>query len=266
MKLFLLKQLLGAGFIGRTLSDFFSKKMLLLNFISFVILIIVYVLSFIILYENFDHLVNLFPQFIVSYMHSSGSFNVLTLLLKLVVWIEIILISAFVLVVVNVIMSMFYTPIIVSHIHKTYYSHIKLTPASFGDSTLTSIKVLIASVVKLCIIGAIFSLLHFIGLGFISALVLLYLFFRFQAINLNYEVALSLMDSKDCKQFLRFNALALFFLNIPLYILSLIPIVNSLTVSLKSLLIAHYMFSALELRSPKGKNEEDVIDVEILES
>ncbi|PAF51326.1 hypothetical protein BKH43_01420 [Helicobacter sp. 13S00401-1] len=264
MKLFLLKQLLGAGFIGRAFKDFFSKKMLFLNFISFVILIVVYILSFIFLYENFDHLVNLFPQFIVTYMHNSGSFNILTLLLKLIVWIEIILISAFVLVVVNIIMSMFYTPIVISHIHKTYYSHIKISPASFKDSTITSIKVLINTVVKLCILGAIFGLLHFIGLGFISALALLYLFFRFQAINLNYEVALSLMDSTKCKQFLRFNALALFFLNIPLYLLSLVPIVNSLSVAFKSLLIGHYMFSVLDMSTTNNRSDEDVIDVEIL--
>ncbi|AFI04468.1 EI24 domain-containing protein [Helicobacter cetorum] len=224
--------------------DFFSFRMLVINLAPVMLGVLFWSMAFYYFSDNIlSYCERFLPHSWSALAHSEGflaslwAFVFKGLVYMLIIWFVILLTL-----IGNVFMSIFYTPLVISYLHKKYYFQVERE--EFGSVTF-SIKYFLKSLIIMLVIMALLTPLYFIPIiGVFLSLIPHFLFFKNtmsldvgSAIFKDYEKYQTLLKQYKMSHY-RFCACC--------YLFSLIPFFNFFATLLQTILLAHYFFTLKE--------------------
>lgn len=252
-------------YFTKAFSDFRHKSMLSLAFLPFVCAILLWVCMLFFGIIHFDFFIQQFPNIWITYASQSGFLPQLSFyLLIFFATLSMLLYGVVIVGIFMVILNALFVPFIVGFVHKHYYSHLNLSPPTFIESLKLSGMLFIKTFAKFAIFSLCCYLLGFIGLGFIGAIIGIFVYFQFYCKNLNHEIGISIMPHDVYTLFLQYNKIPLFFMNVFIFIPLYIPIINCIAIAWQILVLTHYMFAWYEQYS-EYQDKEFIEDAVIIE-
>lgn len=252
-------------YFTKAFSDFRHKSMLSLALLPFMCAILLWFCMLFFGIIHFDFFIQQFPNIWINYASQSGFLPQLSFYLLIFFATLSMLLYGVVLVgIFMVILNALFVPFIVGFVHKHYYSHLNLSPPTFIESLKLSGMLFIKTFAKFAIFSLCCYLLGFIGLGFIGAIIGIFVYFQFYCKNLNHEIGISIMPYDVYTLFLQYNKIPLFFINVFIFMPLYIPIINCLAIAWQILVLTHYMFAWYEQYS-EYQDKEFIEDAVIIE-
>lgn len=246
-------------YISLSFDSLKDTKMILLSIFPFTFSFIIWAIFFVVSIIHFSWYIGQFPNIWVEYAYlQNGIFsNIAYYLLYFCAISTMILYGIVIFGVCNIIASCFISPFVVSFVKDKYYGYITLNAPNFIESLKLSSLIFIKTFAKFAILSILCYCLGFIGLGFIGVILSVFIYFRFFSVNLNYEIALNIMNKQECEIFFMQNRIPLFFLNIIIFIPLYIPILNFFVLVWQMLVLTHFM---LEIYSKDAEIQAEVIE------
>ncbi|WP_121021080.1 EI24 domain-containing protein [Helicobacter vulpis] len=229
--------------------DFLSWKMLFLNLGPVLIGLLFW--SVLLFYFG-DNLVRILEGFLPTswyrYAHSGGFMPAFFLVFfKCFVYI---LLGLFVLIlslIGNVLVAIFYTPIVVAHVHKKDYPHLPLE--GFGDISFC-LQHFLKQLAYLCMFLLVCSPLYFIPvIGVFVSLIPHYFFFKN---TLCFDIATSIFNQERYTEILKDRKISLHKVAILSYLFSLIPVFNFFATLLQTIILTRYF---LEIKAQEKSSQ-----------
>ncbi|WP_411682672.1 EI24 domain-containing protein [Helicobacter felis] len=223
--------------IQESWKDFLSWKMLLVNLGP---LLIGFAFWGVLLLHFGDNFVRILEGFLPTswyrYAHSGGFTPALFLLVfKFFVYA---LLGLFVLIlslIGNVLMAIFYTPIVVAYVRKKDYPNLSLE--GFGDMGLC-LQHFLKQLAYFCMFLLVCSPLYFIPfIGVFVSLIPHYFFFKN---TLSFDIATSIFNQDHYTQVLRTHKISHHKISIAAYLFSLIPVFNFFATLLQTIVLTRY--------------------------
>ncbi|WQS46010.1 EI24 domain-containing protein [Helicobacter pylori] len=229
----------------KSFNDFLSTRMILINLGPILLSLAFFGAIF---YYNGGSIVGycqtLLPQSLSDYSHSQGFFaGVFVWVFKALVYFLIFWIAILLSLVINILASIFYTPLVVSYLHQKYYPHVVLE--EFG-SILFSIKYFkyfLKSLIFMLLFLAVltpFYFIPFIGVfGVFFSIVPHFLFFKN---TMSLDIASMIFNHQSYQNLLKQHRLKHYRFSFFCYLFSLIPFFNFFATLLQTLMLTHYFF------------------------
>lgn len=224
--------------IKKSWRDFFSFKMLALNFLP--IIISLFLWGSILLYfsnEIFGYLAHFLPTSWQNLYESQGIFaHVVNLFITLFLYILLIFFILLLTLISNVFISIFYAPFVITHLHKKYYDKISLD--SFGGFG-ASMKHFSKSFLWLILFIIIFTPLYFIPfIGFLAIIVPHFFFFKNMMF---FDLGSYIFTQAEYQACLRHHKGKNFQITLIAYIFSFIPIFNLFATLLQTIILSRHL-------------------------
>lgn len=220
-----------------------SRQMIILSLLPFGVSMLVWVAFLLVSITHFSWYIGQFPSIWVEYaMAQSSVFSVISYyLLYTLAIISMILYGILIFGVCNVLISMFISPFVVAFVVRTYYPHLRLSAPNFMESFKISSLIFLKTFAQFVGLSLLCYCLGFIGLGFIGVILSVFIYFRFFSVNLNYEIALNIMDKAHTQRLFNEGKIALFFINVIIFIPLYIPGLNLFVLVWQMLTLSHFM-------------------------
>lgn len=224
--------------IKKSWEDFFSLKMLILNI--FPVLIGVLFWGTLLFYFNediFEWLKHLLPTNWQNLSDSKGFFvGIGNLFIKSLLYILLAFLMIILTLIGNVFVSIFYTPIVISYLHKKYYRDLQID--SFGN-ILSSMGYFSKSFGYFLLFAIILTPLYFVPfIGIFAVLIPHFFFFKNTML---FDVGSSIFEKSDYRLILSEHKAKNYQITAIAYLFSLIPIFNFLATLLQTIIIARYL-------------------------
>ncbi|MFC3847107.1 EI24 domain-containing protein [Helicobacter baculiformis] len=235
--------------IQESWKDFLSWKMLFLNLGPVLVGLLFWG---ILLFYFSDNMVRILEGFLPAswyhYAHSSGLVPAFfSLILKVFVYM---LLGLFVLVlslIGNILVAIFYTPIVIAYVHKKDYPNLPLE--EFGDLSFC-LQYFLKQLAYLCMFLLVCSPLYFIPfIGIFVSLIPHYFFFKN---TLSFDIATSLFNQERYTEVLRDYKITHHKISILAYLFSLIPIFNFFATLLQTIILTRYF---LEIKAQEKSSQ-----------
>ncbi|WP_104732316.1 EI24 domain-containing protein [Helicobacter salomonis] len=229
--------------IQESWKDFLSWKMLFVNLGPVLIGLLFWG---ILLFYFGDNMVRILEGFLPTswyrYAHSGGFMPALFLLVfKFFVYMLLGLSVLILSLIGNVLVAIFYTPIVVAYVHKRDYPSLPLE--SFGDMGLC-LQHFLKQLAYLCMFLLVCSPLYFIPfIGVFVSLIPHYFFFKN---TLSFDIATSVFNQERYAEVLRTHKISHHKISILAYLFSLIPVFNFFATLLQTIVLTRYF---LELKA-----------------
>lgn len=237
----------GASFpLSKAFKDLSHPRILALSLLPLLALLVLYAILLTVGLYNFNWFLERFPASWYNYaVHGEGILSTLLYaMLSALSLIELVVYVTFAVGLASIILTSFIAPAVVGMVHKEHYPLVALEPPPFGSSLGLSVAFLIKTLAKFLIVSLICVLLGFIGLGLVGLFISMFAYFRFFALNLNYEVALNIMGDSDYQVFARQKAPQLFLLNLIIFLPLYIPLLGFFILPWQVLVLAHFMLAS----------------------
>ncbi len=242
----------------------FTKQIFFLASLPFICSIVIWILMFIIGFNNITFFLNQFPNFWIEYSMKSGFFPAISYyILIFFVAITMLIYGIIIHGIFMLVIASFLSPIIASNIHKSKFNHVTLNPTQILDSVKLSMFMFLKTFIRFLILSALCFLLSFIGLGLIGLIISTFIYFNFYCKNLNHEIALNIMSKEEYNMFLQNNKISLSIINILIFIPLYIPLLNLFATTWQIIVLTHFMMSWYEQYTKTSKNT--IEDAEIIE-
>ncbi len=233
---------LSLSILKKSFNDFLSARMLLINLGPILLSLAFFGAVF---HYNGENIVNycqaLLPQSLNDYSHSPGFFaGVFVWVFKALVYFLIFWIAILLSLIINIFASIFYTPLVVSYLHKKYYPHVVLE--EFG-SILFSIKYFLKALILMLVFLVLltpFYFIPFIGVfGVFFSIIAHFLFFKN---TMSLDIASMIFNHQSYQNLLKQHRLKHYRFSFFCYLFSLIPFFNFFATLLQTLMLTHYFF------------------------
>ncbi|WP_104749381.1 EI24 domain-containing protein [Helicobacter cynogastricus] len=225
------------GIIQESWKDFLSWKMLFINLGPVLIGLLFWGILLFYFGDNFVRIIEGFlPSGWVRYAHSGGFMPAfLLLVLKFFVYMLLGLSVLVLSLVGNVLVAIFYTPIVVTYVHKRDYPQLSLE--GFGDIGFC-LQHFLKQLGYLCMFLLVCSPLYFIPfIGVFISLIPHYFFFKN---TLSFDIATSVFNQERYAEVLRVYKVSHHKISILAYLFSLIPIFNFFATLLQTIILTRY--------------------------
>ncbi|PAF42297.1 EI24 domain-containing protein [Helicobacter sp. 11S03491-1] len=225
--------------LKKSWEDFFSFKMIALNLLPILIGVMLWGVILFYFHETiFGWLEHLLPLSWQNLLQNQGFFaQIGNFFIKLFLYILLIFFIIILTLIGNIFISIFYTPLVVTYLHKKYYLDTQLH--SFGGIS-SSITHFSKSFARFILFTLILVPLYFIPLiGIFAILIPHFFFFKSTMI---FDIGSSIFAKSDYQSVLSNHKSKLYQITIIAYVFSLIPIFNLFATLLQTILIAHYLF------------------------
>lgn len=253
------------GQFAKAFQDYRHKSMLLLALLPFICTTLLWACMLFFGVLHFDFFVHQFPSMWIDYASRHGFLPQLSFyLLVFFATLSMLLYGVVIVGIFTVVLNAFFVPIIVSFVHKHHYFHLVLSPPTFMESLKSSGLLFIKTFIKFVVLSLCCYLLSFIGLGFIGAIIGIFVYFQFYCKNLNHDIGASIMSHDSYTLFLQYNKIPLFFTNLIIFAPLYMPIINCFVTVWQILVLTHYMFAWYEKYS-EHKDKECIEDAVIIE-
>lgn len=224
--------------IKKSWRDFFSFKMLALNFLP--IIISLFLWGSILFYfsnEIFSYLAHFLPTSWQNFYENHGIFaRVANIFITLFLYTLLVFFILLLTLISNVFISIFYAPLVIIHLHKKYYDKISLD--SFGGF-ITSIKHFGKSFLWLIFFVIIFVPLYFIPfVGFLAIIVPHFFFFKNMMF---FDLGSYIFTQTQYQACLRHYKGKNFQITLIAYAFSFIPIFNLFATLLQTIILSRYL-------------------------
>ncbi|BCD49478.1 EI24 domain-containing protein [Helicobacter suis] len=232
--------------IKQSWKDFLSWKMLALNLGPVVLGLLFWG---ILLFYFGGNLVRILEGFLPTswyqYAHTSGLLPALFLLaFKLFAYVLLVLLVLVLSLVGNLFISLFYTPLVITSLHKRYYSDLALE--NFGDLS-RNIQHFLKQLAYLCLFLVVCIPLYFIPfIGVFISLIPHYFFFKN---TLLFDVGSSIYNEQTYQKILIDYKVINHKIAIAAYLFSLIPVFNFFATLLQTIILARHF---LEIKAHKA--------------
>lgn len=227
----------------RGLQSHANNKMIFLSIFPLLCAIVIWVCFFVFSINNFHLFIQQFPHFWIEYSNQTGALNSFSYFILIVfACISMILYGTIIAGVCMTLLGCFLSPFVVSFVHKNYFPYLRINPPSFIESFKKSSLLFLTTLLKFVIFSAICYCFSFIGLGLIGLILSIFIYFRFFSININHEIASSIMQFEECELCMQYNKIPLFFINVGIFIPLYIPILNLFIMVWQMLVLSHFFF------------------------